>query len=473
MSPGIATALYTFGILGLFVLARDHQARTSTALWIPVVWFLIIASRPASVWLAGRSQWPPQESLGELIEGRFLDQVAFALLLAIGLIVLACRRRRVRALLVQNGPILLFYLYCAMSIMWSDYPFVTFKRWIKFVGDLVMVLIVLTEVDPPAAVTQFLTRTGFLLVPVSVLLIKYHEDLGRIYNRWSWTPQWVGATMSKNELGMLCMIFGLASAWCLLQEVRGGEGRRRVGPLIAHGTVLLMVLWLFAKINSVTSLSIFVLAGGLMAVARTTLPARRPAALHLLVATILSASLAAVFLDAGGLLRGLGRDPTLTGRTEIWHHVLGMTSNPLLGTGFESFWLGERLAKMWSIYWWHPNEAHNGYIEIFLNLGWIGIALLAVVLVAGYRNAFGASCRDRRTGGLKLALVFAAVINNLTEATFKEPSAVWIALLVAATAVAEAPVGARARLPHGVRGRPDQRRADLPTARMDASKGIV
>jgi exopolysaccharide production protein ExoQ len=472
MSPGIATALYALGILGLFVLNRDRKARTSAALWVPVVWFLIIASRSASVWLAGRSQWPPQESPGALLEGNLLDEVLFAVLFTVGLIVLASRRRRVGALLSRNGPILLFYLYCAMSIMWSDYTFVAFKRWIKFVADLVMVLIVLTDGDPPAAVTRFLTRTGFLLVPASVLLIKYYQDLGRLYNRWTWTPQWVGVTTSKNELGMLCVIFGLASVWCFLQEIRGGKGRRRVGPLIAHGTVLLMVLWLFAKIDSMTALAIFVLAGGLMAVARTAL-ARRPAALHFLVATILSASLAAVFLDAGGLLRDLGRDPTLTGRTDIWHQVLGMTSNPLLGTGFESFWLGDRLAKMWSIYWWHPNEAHNGYIEIFLNLGWIGIALLAVVLVAGYRNAFGAFCRDPRTGSLKLALVVAAVINNFTEATFKGPSPLWIIFLLAATAVAEAPVGARASLPHGVRVRPDQRRADLPAARMHAYKGIV
>src|SRR2546428_3149771 len=44
----------------------------------------------------------------------------------------------------------------------------------------------------------------------------------------------------------------------------------------------------------------------------------------------------------------MGRGPTLTGRTQIWHLVLSMTTNPLLGTGFESFWLGPRLQKIWS-----------------------------------------------------------------------------------------------------------------------------
>ena len=74
----------------------------------------------------------------------------------------------------------------------------------------------------------------------------------------------------------------------------------------------------------------------------------------------------------------MGRDSTLTGRTEIWTHVLWVAGNPLLGTGFESFWLGDRLANVWSIM---PGiqEAHNGYLEVYLNLGWIGVTLLAVI----------------------------------------------------------------------------------------------
>ena len=470
MSSSIATVIYAFGILGLFVLERDKKARTSKALWIPVVWLLIVGSRSVSLWL---HMAPTGDSADQYLEGSPLDGAVFTVLLALGLIVLAGRARRVGTLLRGNGPILLFFLYCATSILWSDYPTVASKRWIKFLGDFVMVLIILTDTNPSAAVKRFLARTGFLLVPLSVLLIKYYPELGRAYNIWTWAPMWTGVTTTKNELGMICMIFGLASLWRFLEEFRRGEGTRRVGPLIAHGTVLAMVLWLLAKANSATALSCFVLAGGLMAIMMSPPLVRRPATVHLLVATILLVSLSATFLDAGALVGALGRDSTLTGRVEIWNLVLGMSANPLLGTGFESFWLGERLKKIWSMYYFHPIQAHNGYLEVFLNLGYIGIALLTVVLVAGYLNAVSAFRRDRRAGSLKLAYFVATVVYNFTEAAFKETHPVWITFLLAATAVAAAPVREGANVPSRERVRPGQYRADLPAAKPRTYEGAM
>ena len=46
-------------------------------------------------------------------------------------------------------------------------------------GDLAMVLVVLTDPDPKLAFKRLLTRAGFLLVPLSVLLIKYYPELGK------------------------------------------------------------------------------------------------------------------------------------------------------------------------------------------------------------------------------------------------------------------------------------------------------
>lgn len=469
MSPSIATALYAFGILGLLMLDRDRKVRTSKALWIPMAWLFIIV-RPVSVWLGSA---PQPSSPDQYLEGSPLDGAVFAALLALGLIVLAGRTRRVGVLLRGNGPILLFLLYCAVSILWSDYPGVALKRWIKFIGDLVMVLIVLTDTDPSAAVKRFLPWTGFLLVPLSVLLIKYYPDLGRAYNPWTWMPEWTGVATGKNGLGMITMIFGLASLWRFLQELWTGEGRRR-GPLIAHGTVLAMALWLFAKAHSMTSLSSFVVAGGLMAVVMSpTALARRPATVHLLMGTILSASVAIAYLDIGGLVAALGRDPTLTGRTEIWSRAISMDANPLLGTGFDSFWLGERLKEMWSLYYFHPNQAHNGYLEVYLNLGWVGVALLAGVLTTSYRNALGALLRDRRGGSLYLAYFLVAVVYNLTEAAFKESHPVWIAFLLAATSLATAPAGERANILSRVRIRPGRHRPDLPAAEPQIYEGVV
>jgi len=330
--------------------------------------------------------------------------------------------------------------YCAISVTWSDYPDVALRRWIKSVGDLMMVLVVLTDLDPVAAVKRVLTRTGFVLVPVSVLFIKYYPNLGRGYNHFTWTSFYTGVAMDKNALGMICLICGLGTVWRSFQAFGDKNDPHRRRHLIAHGTVLAMVLWLLGTANSVTSLSCFIMGCVLIAATRLFAAGRKPAVIHTLVFGIVSVSLFALFLDAGGgLIKSMGRNPTLTGRTEIWQDLIPLNTNSWLGTGFESFWLGDRLYRLWSKYWWHPNEAHNGYLEVYLNLGWVGVVLLFVLLVTGYRNVLAAFRRDQETGSARLAYFVAAVAYSFTEAGFRLLSPVWIFYLVATTAVPPAP----------------------------------
>jgi O-antigen ligase len=157
---------------------------------------------------------------------------------------------------------------------------------------------------------------------------------------------------------------------------------------------------------------------------------------HLSVVFSVAASAAVVFFNASpDTLKALGRDPTLTDRTEVWGLLLSLVRNPLLGTGFESFWLGERIQKIWTAYWWHPNQAHNGYLEVYLSLGWIGVTLLVVVLIAGYLNIIKGWRRNESTTGLMLAYFLVGIVYNFTEAAFFRMQApAWIFLLFAITA---------------------------------------
>jgi O-antigen ligase len=127
----------------------------------------------------------------------------------------------------------------------------------------------------------------------------------------------------------------------------------------------------------------------------------------------------------------LQRDSTLTGRTELWQEVLAMAGNSMIGTGYESFWLGERLAYLWNLHWWRPNQAHNGYIELYLNLGWLGVALFVIFLLAAYlRAARGVRLGDSYAS-LRLAWVVIAVIYNFTEASFRMQNLAWVFVLFA------------------------------------------
>jgi O-antigen ligase len=440
MSPDIASVVFALGILGLFLLDRDQEYRTSPALWIPILWMSIGASRALSQWL----QVAPvvksldqylMESPDQYLEGSPLDRLILTGLLAAGLMVLVVRGRRSGEFLRVNLPILAFFLYGAISVLWSDFPEVAFKRWSKALGNLVMVLVVLTDPDPSAAVKRLLVRSGFLLIPLSVLLVKYYPELGRSYDQWTGTPYYNGVSIGKNGLGYVCLVFGLASLSRFLAAFYRVKPRRINGTLIAHGVVLAMVLWLFWKANSATSLACFLIGGGLITLTSLRAFDLSPRAVHILLAGIVSLCLFGLFLDDAGLVQAMGRDPTLTGRTELWQELLRTSVDPWFGTGFESFWLGKRAKLLWEHHWWHPNQAHNGYLEIYLNLGVVGIGLLALLMASGYRNVVGALRRDPELGGLKLAYFMVAVIYNLTEAAFKVMHPVWIVFLLAITVV--------------------------------------
>ena len=157
MPPLVATVVFLVLIVGLLRMDRDGMSRTSPALWIPVAWMFIGGSRMASQWLGVN----PLDAMDVTLEGSAFDRVVLTGLLAAGLIVLAGRAERVGALLRDNKVIVLFFCYCIVSILWSDFPFVAFKRLTKGIGNLTMVLVILSDPRPAAAIRRFLACSGF------------------------------------------------------------------------------------------------------------------------------------------------------------------------------------------------------------------------------------------------------------------------------------------------------------------------
>ncbi len=433
MIPQIATVIFVIGIAGLFLLARDSDAQTSKALWIPVTWLMIAGSRNPDEWLHMSS---PMDQGTRYLEGDPLDRAVLFTLIIFGVIVLMGRSRRVGELLRSSAPVLLFFAYCAMSSLWSDYPDVAAKRWIRAVGDLVMVLVILTDPDWVQALKRVLKRVGFVLLPLSVLVIRYFPTLGRGYNAAGTATFWTGVTEDKNGLGMICLIFGLGIIWSFIGVYQQQEEKRRTKRLIAYGTVVLTTLYLLWESNSMTSISCFAMAGFLMlAVGRWRL-ARKPAVIFLLSAAMVGLSAYVLFSGGGGgMLETLGRNSSLTGRTEVWQVLLPFAQNPIFGSGYESFWLGDRLTQIGALTSNGIQEAHNGYLEIYLNLGWLGITLLALVIAMGFRNVVLAVRKDPDTGKLMLAYFVLALIYNFTEAGFKMMNPVWIFFLLATIAI--------------------------------------
>jgi O-antigen ligase len=365
-------------------------------------------------------------------EGSPLDAAVYGLLIAAGVLVLNFRSRRVKSFLRANVPLLVFFSYCALSIAWSEYSFIAFKRWSKSVGDVLMVTLILTDPYPLVAIKRVFARVAFVLLPLSVLFIECYPALGSSYNSEDGVMMYFGVTTFKNLLGMISMVFGLASAWSFIGAYEDHSMPFRMRHLIAHGIVVGTAVWLIVRADSMTSLSCLVLAGSVMVLVSSRWLARWTGSVHWIVCAVIGLPLFALSINTvGALVHSLGRNTTLTGRTTIWKAVLSLHTNPLIGTGFESFWLGSRLQAVWNMSVNGIQEAHNGFIEIYLNLGWVGLILFGWLIVTGYRNAVTAFRRDAQDGRLRMAFLVAALIFSLTEAGFRMLTPIWFAFLLA------------------------------------------
>jgi len=414
------------GIGCLFSLNRDDAARTSKSLWLAVIWIWISASRPVSTWFGMGFEAPGDPAS----TGSLLDQAVAGLLIFLGIVAIVQRRRISIAVLRTSWPIVLYFSFCLFSLIFSDSPGWGFKRWIRGLGDLIMALIVVTEVQPAAALKRLFSRSAFVLFPASLLLVRYYPSLSRYY-----TPEGMeligGVTTNKNLLGVGTFVLSLGVLWQVLGLIKDRKQPHRTRRLIVQGTVLLLGVELLVMAHSATSGACFVLGAFLMiAIPRI----KSPAAVHGLVLLILlGGGLINLLNVQAGVMNAMGRSSDLTGRTEIWKVLEKMDTNPFVGAGFETFWTGPRLEYMNHKY---PgiNESHNGYLETWLNLGGIGVILIILLLVQGYRVAVSAFRRDAILGSLLVAYLVTAVTYNVTEAGFRMLGPEWIFIVLAVVA---------------------------------------
>jgi exopolysaccharide production protein ExoQ len=111
--------------------------------------------------------------------------------------------------------------------------------------------------------------------------------------------------------------------------------------------------------------------------------------------------------------------------------VLGLKTNPWIGTGFESFWLGPRLEFMRNALPNFPiNEAHNGYLEVYLNLGWAGLCFVVVLLITGYTRIISGIRLDPEKGCLFMGFLLCSLFYCFSEAGFRIMTVSWFFLLL-------------------------------------------
>jgi hypothetical protein len=200
----------------LFLLDRKNNQGVSKAIWIPFIWIIFAASREFSFWIyyffnigsySGYS--------GTILEGNPYDRALDTFLIIVGIIILIKRSLNWTELFSKNIWIWMYFIFGAFSIIWSDFPFVSTKRLIKAMGNIIMVSIILTEERPLGALGLIIKRYAFILLPLSLLFIRYYPELGRGYN-FQGTPMLRGVAGQKNGLGQICMISIIYFTWFLL-----------------------------------------------------------------------------------------------------------------------------------------------------------------------------------------------------------------------------------------------------------------
>ena len=110
----------------------------------------------------------------------------------------------------------------------------------------------------------------------------------------------------------------------------------------------------------------------------------------------------------------LGRDESLTGRTEIWAGLLPFVGKrPILGSGYGVLWTPAVVEASTG-----AGEAHSGYLEVILQLGLVGLFLTVMFLVSSTRKAATLLAQDYDWGSLTLCFLIMAAIHNISESSF-------------------------------------------------------
>src|SRR5438876_5284476 len=115
----------------------------------------VVASRLPSQWLGGGQI---QVAAQALEEGNPLDRAFYFLLIGLSIWILASRSFKWADFFARNSALVTFISFALISVVWSDFPLVAFKRWFRDLGNYLVILVVLSDPRPLEAVRTVLRR---------------------------------------------------------------------------------------------------------------------------------------------------------------------------------------------------------------------------------------------------------------------------------------------------------------------------
>jgi exopolysaccharide production protein ExoQ len=372
-------------------------------------------------------------------EGSPISRMIWLFLLAAGGLAVLRKPGQSWALLKQTNPyLLLFGAVAALSVFWSIDPAVTVRRLIRF-------LTIVLDGMALALIAWRPTRFQSVLRPVLTLML-----LGSIIfglssptlaieqsTQMELMGAWHGLAMQKNGLGSI-------AGTGLILWVHSWLGRESKWWTVLLGVAASATCLILSRSSTALVASVFSCVL-LVMLLRSPAGLRRymPYLIGMFVVLLLVYSLAVLNLVPGldFVLKPIttltGKDQSFSGRTAIWAIISDhIAQNPFLGTGYGAYWIENVMSPSYEMLrrlFFYPTEAHNGYLDVINDLGWVGCICLLGYLLTYLRQALRLFKTMRVQAALYLALLFQQLIINLSESRWFSVLSIEFVIMTLAT----------------------------------------
>ena len=339
-------------------------------------------------------------------------------LLAFGM--LALHFRAMATILLKNPLLILMMIWMWLSSAWSLDPEVSFRRSLLHSSFLLMACFAAYRYDFRQIVALLFLLT-IVVVACSFYFIILDPFLG--FNPDGRGAR--GAFLHKNTLGGF-MIVGVAAAASAL--------RLRIVSRLVGYVVLAAAITLLIMANSTTSMLVAALMLGafIMLSLKERLSFRLFAALVALSTSMLIFGIMLLIANIDEFFLLVGRDATLTGRDVIWSYTLSMIQErPFVGYGYAAFWENEPILHyVAETLQWSITHAHSGYLEMWLELGIVGLGLMIVFIIGIVFRAIFRPLPDHARSFI-LPFFIAMIVNDFVEThLFVYKHFGWIVMLI-------------------------------------------
>jgi len=343
---------------------------------------------------------------------------------AVTLMLLVPHRRQVAQLMAKNKWIPALMIVVLLSAAWSPTPTITLRRSIAIDLGGIFGYYLAIRFSSREVVRLLAVSLAAALV-LSVLFIVGLPSYG-VYNDQFRGATWRGVFLHKQPLGRAAALGVLAF---LLQT--NSTHRRYYMVLLPIAFVLV-----FGSASSTAVVTVVVV----LLCAALTSKLRRRGSLGVPAAVAIGASvlvISRVFgINVVGAAFGvLGKDATLTGRTGVWNYVVPeIAQHPLLGRGVSGFWRGwsgEGSARVWQYVTWHPVHAHNGFLDLALDVGLVGLVIFLMGAAIVLRDSW-ARYRESNHFADAWPLLFMAFlfVQSMTESVLVRSNSIFWMLYV-------------------------------------------